>query len=442
MLLQAVFATPSADDFCYASELKRSGFIASQVYWYKNWSGRYTSNVLLELLPVRTAFYWVYGLLMFLVTVLTLYVLCKILEYIPFSSLQPRFVIACATLLALYISSRKPVENFYWGSGVFTYQVSFIFALIAVIQLLRNIVNDKMGSTTLQLLIAAVCTLVAVGGNETIGVIMNYLFFCTFILLLIYKRNKLKYLILPFTAGILGFSIGAIAPGTMMRSASYNNAYVHNIFLSTPYAFYSAVVDVTRVLRNPFIIGCMLFFVLLIGRGARATGEKRGIHPYYLAIISFGVLFVTNFTSIFATGETPPARALGLGILVFLIFIHFILKSFYEYLPHDSMFKLEDSMLARVFIILLLIVGILSSHNTQTMMISTITGNTYRYRQEMLKLYNMIAACDPNTPCAIQPPNRQRTSTPVFYWWLSKDPAYWGNKCVAEYYGLQEVKSQ
>jgi hypothetical protein len=43
------FAYPSADDFCYAATAKNLGFVGSQIYWYANWSGRFTSSAIVTL---------------------------------------------------------------------------------------------------------------------------------------------------------------------------------------------------------------------------------------------------------------------------------------------------------------------------------------------------------------------------------------------------------
>ena len=67
-VLLVFFAQPSADDFCIAASAKQ-GFLAAQVDWYANWTGRFSMVAVataLALFGRLESVYWV-GCLIFLV---------------------------------------------------------------------------------------------------------------------------------------------------------------------------------------------------------------------------------------------------------------------------------------------------------------------------------------------------------------------------------------
>ena len=181
------FDHPSYDDFTYTVSTFGKTFWQSQIFWYTNWSGRYTATALLAINPL--VYHWIYGykilsLTIVLCLLLTIYFLVK--TYCEY--LKPSEHCFLTFFLASFYFSLLPhlAGGIYWMAGSVTHAVPTILVGLSIALLKRKGSNLLSDYVFLPLM-----TFFIVGSNETIMFIwMTLLFLTNFYIL--FKRAVLQ----------------------------------------------------------------------------------------------------------------------------------------------------------------------------------------------------------------------------------------------------------
>lgn len=218
------------DDFCYTAVINKLGFFESQVYWYRNWTGRYSllfGNALLAYIGPRSASFVGTVLLAAWLAAATWasYQLCSLLRSpLPLvSSLLLGEMIIFATLN----SAPDIVASFYWQTGSLVYSLPLILLMLylgAVLHVLRT--KSQLGFSSPWVIAGALLTFAAGGCSEISGGIQIAGLSLLIIVAWRYSSGQARRLLLLMAfAGLLGsvisFSILALAPGNAVRRAAF-----------------------------------------------------------------------------------------------------------------------------------------------------------------------------------------------------------------------------
>jgi hypothetical protein len=215
-----------ADDFCTAGSLKELGFLQSQAFWYETWSGRYAFTFVINiieslgpwtamLMPAVIILAWISGLALF------------------FRGLARRFklemdsgaylLITALIVFGILSGVGNPYQSIYWLTGVVTYSLPLVLVTIFLAWLLRRNKNERhSGDLALPGALALVIAFVIGGFSETYVAVQITLFTGLLASQLILLGNSERYKIFILSAALLGSVIAMVviivAPGNAMRA--------------------------------------------------------------------------------------------------------------------------------------------------------------------------------------------------------------------------------
>ena len=380
------------DDFCTAGTLRQEGFFNSQIYWYTNWSGRFSYHIIVNIaeligpqivtvLPLLAVFTWC------VCTTWTIYQIFSAFR-LPFASFSS-FVLALAVIFSTLNSTPDIVQSLYWQTGMLTYLAPIILLTVWIGLLVFISRNQSKGFIfRLFLLIGFILCFVAGGLSETYGILQ--LGILSIILLTAglicffggVKRINSTFILVGFLGAILAFSIVFIAPGNKDRQAVLPEppskiSVVKSSFLYT----LNFAERHSRRSRGVALLSLIFpVWLALILRKEKPDGEiysafsdlkiKQALIIIALCIfIGFFLMFICFVPAFYALSETLPLRAQILPKFVLVtfmmsagfIFTQAFLNSYADY--HKLKFWTLTGASAAL-IVLLLLVPLFSARKT------------------------------------------------------------------------------
>ncbi|HNT27145.1 MAG TPA: DUF6056 family protein, partial [bacterium] len=259
----SVFVHPSADDFCAAVRVRDLGFWPAQSEIYRNWSGRYSSSLLIFFLRWTDSLplYRLAHALLLLFSVFSCFFLFE--RLLPVGT--PRRVpLTGAGIFSFLFFAGTPslVEAAYWLGGAEMYHFSTSLTLLLVGASLspRRILHERVDHFLL-----ALCILIVAGSNE-ISMLLLIIILAAATLFRSLRAGRID----RRSAFLLGlaalFSLGVIlAPGNAARSLSYTHH--HDILFST-----GATVALLSALAPMWLMSPLLWICSLCYLWWRRTG--------------------------------------------------------------------------------------------------------------------------------------------------------------------------
>ncbi|HSR48800.1 MAG TPA: hypothetical protein VLL77_12535, partial [Anaerolineales bacterium] len=112
-----------ADDFCTAGTLASQGFLGSQLYWYTDWSGRFSFTAVINLLEmVGPSVVRVLPPAFALATIAaTAWTLKEAMELLGAKPAWEPTLLAMAGFGLAYVIAPDLYQSFYWQTGLVTY---------------------------------------------------------------------------------------------------------------------------------------------------------------------------------------------------------------------------------------------------------------------------------------------------------------------------------
>ena len=218
------------DDFCYTSVIYKLGFLKSQVYWYRNWTGRYTLlfiNTVLAYIGSSTASFSGVTLLVAWLAA-AVWAIHQLFSLLRLSSpLISSILLAELIIYATLNSTPDIVSSFYWQTGSLVYTLPLVL-LMLYIGLLLYMVRTKphLGVGSPWVIGGAVVTFVAGGCSEIHGVLQIAGLSLLILISLRYASGPAKRVVLlmatyGLVGSVLSLSILALAPGNDVRQAFF-----------------------------------------------------------------------------------------------------------------------------------------------------------------------------------------------------------------------------
>jgi hypothetical protein len=320
----ALFAYPSADDFCFQERAVRLGFLGAQADWYTTWSGRYTATALVSGLMLAGPSW--YSIALVLVAMSWLVSIWLLLAACAGSAFSARSVaIASLTAFVMY-SAFAPNLNgaFYWASGALTYQVAGALLLVMLAMNVHLTRKSAPGVATGGLVAAIVANmllgLALAGTNETVLLLALILFAAGAEV----ARRLAPRAALPWLAGLLGVALGfavvLLAPGNEARWEYFPKS--QNLLLAIPRAAFRTLRFIVRESANPALwLAAALIAAPLWGSLADATRDWLIKRRGWLLLVALWVAMIGAcfFVTEYAVGGGGPGRARNIPFAVVLL---------------------------------------------------------------------------------------------------------------------------
>ena len=333
VLVLAVFARPSADDFIYAARthavVQQYGFDLprllqaaweTNVYYYENWQGLYVSGFTLAFQPAIFGNKW-YGVTLLCVLLPLFFCLyglarCVVLRLDPAQKRLP-WALALLLTFAFIEGMPAPVEGLYWFNGAMNYLPYFSLAVLNAGLAFALCFADKLPPRRKVLYAAAgcVCSLVIGGGHQVAGLLNVLVLLLAAVLCAVRRRNLWQ--IPALVAAIVGLLFNVLAPGTLVRASGFAGAgFVEAVVKS----FILAAMEWIRWLDVPLL--CLLALLALpLLHLARSTvlPDRAFRHPWLGAAVTFVLMWAMIFLPSYTMGGIGAGRLLNVVWMTFVL---------------------------------------------------------------------------------------------------------------------------
>lgn len=444
-----------ADDFCTAGQLRELGFWNSQSYWYRNWSGRFSFTFLVSLSqlagPELTP--WLPGGVLLLWLAGSWWAAQQALAGERSPMLRP-LVIAASTILVTVATTPKLYQSVLWHTGLLTYALPLALATLAAGWTLRALRTSKGGSPRWgSASIPGALAFVAGGMSETFVAVQTALLLIAIPLGLWAagtsekRRAAALHLGAALAGSLIAGGIVAAAPGNAVRQGALDRTADPLLVLSRSFRD-TYLFTAMRYNRDLLwmAIGAAIPFGAGFGLGARRhsdAGEGRldPRHALWLLILPVGTLLLVMATmapSEYALSSYPDGRilitahyAVAAGLSVWGAVLGFSLG---QWLGRGGAAAAVHSGLW-LAVSALLIVGsarFMLDHRP-------LLHDARQYAARWDNRHQQLATALERGEFRVEAASLTHMGGLEE---LSRDPQLWVNRCVADTYGLREVRAK
>ena len=459
---------PALDDFSDAMLRRQLGLWGTQRELYLNWTGRYTTSLLLMALsPLQTFEHWEAGYFLVGWSALLgvaggLYLLWT--ELVGAAWPRPTRALATGVVLALWLAQAPSVaECLYWYNAVAVYTWPLLLWLLWLVALLK-LVRTAPGASGhwWRVLSTAGLAVAVIGCNEILALVVLAGQAAALVWAWLEMRQRLPMLLaLLFISG-LATAVSFLAPGNFSRltvvgqtgqvvatlagvragiGATGAAGYLALNWLGTgllPLASLLALPALLRLLRRP-------------GSAAYALGR---VPPFWLAAGLLALLVLVGLPSYWATGGMMPLRARTSVLLLFILGGLGLLLAMLGAARHrwPVLNQLAAGWPRPVAALLWagLLLAFFTDHNmrvthalagvgSNTVVLAYrdwLSGDATRYNQQQRARYQQLRTTRHQRVClkplSVEPPS-------LLYLDITTDSTYWGNAVYAQYFHQQAV---
>ncbi|HEV7666176.1 MAG TPA: DUF6056 family protein [Chloroflexota bacterium] len=448
------FARYTADDYCTAGLQRAAGFVGAQVDWYQNWSGRFS-------------YYFVVGLFELvgpaIVQVLPAVALLALIaaggwalrpvavrQRWPVPTLTATLVSTAVALICVQ-GAPNVDQSLFWQTGMLTYVLPLVLLTVSIGWLARVWAADAVSRWAL--LGNGVLLLVTAGLSETsLGVQLTLLVFAVAFALLVRPVRATAvstFLVVGLVASLIGAVLVVIAPGNYLHELRVTGR-VHSVS-ELPDAFRAGIDFVglfARAVQFRARVGVVLALGLSIWLGlhgarvnrAASTGQAwLGRVGLGLGIVVCGwvLLLAAIVPGYFAQQWDVPERAQIVPVWVAALGLCGVGYLLGEALGQAARRRsqLDRVLAAPAWNAVLVALAVVSLLALPTALAQVPVDTAYAAEWDALDATIRERALSGDQVTV------ERTLPPHFgFEFLTSDPTYYPNPCVAQFYGLTSIR--
>lgn len=453
------YITYQADDFSYMTANQSIQMqnptlsylhveLASAWNLYKSWQGTWLSNVLIYLL---------YGLQIYGIEAFRL--ACFIIDFLLFASIiytvweftgffqtQKRYrcwISLTAVLIWGGMNTVSPAEELYWIDVVFAYTVPFICGFLGIGQYLHYTRSKKKSALFLSM---------AFGFLGCGGPLVGTAFFCAvylavYLLQWLEERKLWEVYGAPFFAALAGALLNALSPGNFVRhTAETGDEY--NILKVLWLTMEEVVLRYKGLISSGFLLGlCAIVFAFVYTRKEKLFQTKW--NPIFLWCYVFFTAYIMIFPFMLAyqlegylSDRVGYEVDMSTGMLTILCTLYTAewAKKHFRNKACDCKLRERRQNVLRLCGIFILIMNLFLNRWSESMIPNqiseVITGHCAVFCDEVNAIYEEIASSEKKDVVITTelPTSKIMKMLDVRDW---KD--YWGNNCIATWYGQNSI---
>lgn len=445
-LVLSAFNHPASDDYCYTNLVNNEGFWGAQMYYYFNWTGRYTATFFLTLNPIDfhdLVIYKILPIFLFLGSFLSIFLLIKKIS--PKNLKQDQLTLSFLIFfLYIYYIPSMP-EAFYWRAGSVTYQLASITSLLFFAAILHMQQQLSVPGRIIYTFIACILAVLTIGFNETSMVILlGIVFIWTLACFMLNKEKKVEMgIIFLFTAAASATVI--LAPGNAIRMAEKPEKF--QLLFSLLGATKLTILFILNWI--PMTVLLISLFSPVLNRMSKRLNNNLnswGFKLWHLAVSGlflFGFIVLCFFPSFWSQGGRPPYRTINLIYLLFIFGTFFLTVWFFILLQNKNFPVPKLSIKGQLFLsVIIIFLLFLKPNNIQEAYSDLLTGTAYRYHLEMEERYQLLENCS-NESCTV--PALENKPETILSSDLSDKPShegYYYNECLSYYFHKKRIDLQ
>lgn len=435
------YVHPGNDEYGYTHPVRNDGWIETQIGFYQNWSGRYSSTILMTTNPLTFGSRLGFNLITLAAIILiftSVFVFVNALTNERIGKIDNLLVtLLIVNLNFQYLPGIQ--DGFYWTAGMLNYQVAHIGTFFT----LAYAINKVQRGGWLTTFVLSGMAFIASGFNETFTSNLLLILGATiFYRLLVYK--KLDKIILVILAGAL---IGAIvmlsAPGNSHRmavdvavNAKFEDSLINAITDSSD-------VLSTWLIKTPLPAVALFIGCILASKKNLSVLSRFRVHPLFIALIAVTAVYVDMFLGRYFLGQALPHRAQNTTFILFIFLT--ILIAHQIIVRSQVILRLVKLNMQRVFVYIFLLVvpltGLIMAPHFIDSIDELFSGRAAGNNAYMLYLYREIDSCKNNgvEVCYVHKIRPIDYPHVIIDYWLTDDPNGYGNTVIGVYNGLKSV---
>ena len=425
------------------------GIVDNAVYWYNNWTSRYTATPLISY-PLKKGFLLWIRLLPYLLFLSLFWGLFLFFKELVFPKL-PNINIAIVTslfLLSFVALLRSTSSAFYWAAGVFAYAISIplILFLVPFIQKIAFYQQSKTRQISC-LVWSSVFIAVVIGTNEITLPLLDFALIVA-ATWSFWERKKGRFHLLILLAVALIFStVVFVAPGNYERMSIFSES--KNFWSSVFYSF----VYLKRYFSEWIINGLTLFltlaFIPFAKRRILPDSPLKNVKTVYLLLypfVSMSLIAAMFFPAFWAMNEPPPNRAINViyfFLLIFWFLLILCLLELYERRQYSFRFLSKSYRFLsgpKVFYILiaLFLLGVVTTRNYSAAYREAFgKGAVFAEQAEQRYRYIRMQKAAGHTDIIVEPFDINLRSLKTGE--IDIDKSHWVNRSVSAYFGIRSI---
>ncbi len=434
------YSFPSYDDYNFVNLYNKLGFFKTQLMWYFEWSGRYTSSAIIGIIhPLNYGysglfFYFIPSIVIIIGLVVSLFRFIS--ELFPTAEKYMKLFFLAGILYTYFFIMPSPVQGFYWLVGAWIYMLAVIIAIEFSILLIK--LNDKY--TKKKLAFALIFAAILPGMCEVVDILFISTYMLILFLTFLKKQSISKVNIIVLIVFLIFIGVAFCAPGNGARAQTVVNSSFasKNVLLIM---FETVKIGFNYMLKWTFFSPMLVLFVFSGPILNHLRGDFKSIldSSISLLILSFSVLFIVLFSIfpvIWASGIAPD-RIYNPIALFYLISVIISLYFWSKLIFKRTDFYLSNSSII-VVSIFLFFNTISGKNNFSRILIELKSGMAKNYSMEMRSQYQL---CKDNPQGNITfSPVKNRPNT-IFINDLHCDSSHWENQSFSLFHEISSAKT-
>ena len=426
-----------ADDYCSANMANRLSLLRLVWFWYRTWSGCYSTSLIDAMLSFSPSLVsWGCALTIsawLAVTTWLTYLLIPV-TYQKYERFWTALVFGCFTLYSTLNLIPSPAQSLFWWGGLRSYLmplVVFIFGLALFFQInYSGFAKNRVWF----LLLGLILSFFGAGFSETLTPVLVVFWTVLLVTKVWLSRNQIHDSALSYSAAyllgsIIGLIVMVLAPGNSTRQALFvKRPSLLEILAISSTGFWDFLIRIFQSPVNLLAIAALLGVAIL---GGIFKPYKKTPKWYWPSALLAGFILAFGCFPPAAYGMAEPAPNRTLILAIFFI-VAGMMVSFYllgsEIAAHKN---LQSELIAGLFITILVVVS----------------GATLLNFQQLTAYQNILAkyaiywdSTDQKIRAAVSNGQKDIMIHSERNWTGLNDPGdnpkFWVNYCMSSYYGL------
>ena len=274
LIILPFFNHPSTDDFFCGYNLNEKGFIAYQLFIYKNWGGRFAATFAGSLFAYHNflyTHYYLHSLLLLSLNFVSTFFLVNTLHkfILKANNTLSKKILISAIFLALEICSLPECSTFiFWFSSAITYQLPIVLIQLEISLFILYLNSNNNFLRSICFVVLPLLVFITIGFNELFIVVQLLLFAIAFYFTTRKKRSTV-FVILIALAFIAGSALLLFSPGNRVR---LNDVVPKNFYIGIISVAYHSFETLWSICRTPFI-WFAVFAIFVYADGAKAQWQ-------------------------------------------------------------------------------------------------------------------------------------------------------------------------
>jgi hypothetical protein len=314
-----------ADDYCFASKLSTGEFWSAQIEWYRGWTGRFASTLVISLVDLAGpgAARWVPGCALILWLLLLAWAIYPMRLSREPGRWPDSWLLATLTLFGTTTDLPNAYQSLYWQNNLLTHTAPLLGFTVLGGLLVRDVHAREGSPHTLWRGAIAMTAFLTAGFSEMATAIQLGALVLALVLLSGHRkrlaRPRLGGVLIALIATLVGAGLLIFAPGNAIRQSGIAPPTALPELLPRAYAetllfLHRALEEAPLALAIPLVLPFLRTVCLSRPPSSPASGSEGGAVARWLVLVpvSGATLLLTSFVpaAYALSAATPPDRTL------------------------------------------------------------------------------------------------------------------------------------